>query len=371
MTIIEILAKTEHYLRPYLTKLRPDIVTAIYSFGRKKFLKSLVNNLPKKRFLPSISHRIKLWDKTFACPIFNAAGMFKDGNGYYFSAYQGAGAFLAGTTTEENKPGNYKNGIWHPFIPYPNSKSASNWLGLPNPGHSTVAKILSNIEKIPHCPIGASLSASPDKDEKKALDELIEGLYLYEKANVDFIEINESCPNVPHNQSNSYFLDENLVNRLEYISQKFLKKRTKNLPVIIKLSTDLNIELVHNILDIALKLDFDGINFGNTSTNYENLKGYIANQDLKKFEYFTRTFGGGVSGKPLKNKSFALCKKANEIIQSMDLSKEFNIIRTGGVENYDDVLESKKIGIQLNQWFTAYFDFFANYGHKLYIEFFK
>ncbi len=370
MGIIEIFAKAEHLIRPLLSKLPPELFCAIYSSGRKKFLKSLTQNIPKKPIELPLTLRIKLWDISFASPLFNAAGMFKDGIGYKLAANQGAGAFLAGTTTSRKRPGNYKKGIWHPFLPYPKSQSASNWLGLPNPGHSEVAKILSQIPKRKHCPIGASLSISPDEEERVALNELIHGLMQYEKANVDFIELNESCPNVAHNHSISQTLDQNFIKRLEYVSQNFLAKRKRNLPVIIKLSNDFDISLLDELIDIAITLNFDGINFGNTSTDYSYIKGLISYGELNKFEYFISTFGGGISGKPLKNKSLTLCSKACEILKNKNLRKEFNIIRTGGIDSYDDIIESKNIGVLLNQWFTAYFLYFAKYGHKLYLKFF-
>lgn len=371
MTIIEIFAKAEHLIRPILSKLPPELFCAIYSSGRKKFLNSLVKNVPKKPISLSLIHRVKLWDITFSSPLFNAAGMFKDGRGYYLAAKQGAGAFLAGTTTSNSRSGNYKKGIWHPFIPYPKSKSASNWLGLPNPGHSEVAKILSQIEKQKHCPIGASLSTSPDDNENTALHELVQGLIIYEKANVDFIELNESCPNVAHNHSNSQPLDADFIKRLEFISQNFLAKRNRKLPVIIKLSNDFDSNLMDDLIDIATTLNFDGINFGNTSTDYTNIKKHISDNELNKFEYFTKTFGGGISGKPLKSKSLALCTKACEILKNKNLKNEFHIIRTGGIESYRDIIESKEIGVNLNQWFTGYFDYFAKFGHKLYLKFFN
>jgi hypothetical protein len=47
------------------------------------------------------------------------------------AARQGAGGWLAGSTTARPRAGNAGT----PFVPYPRSGAASNWLGLPNPGH--------------------------------------------------------------------------------------------------------------------------------------------------------------------------------------------------------------------------------------------
>ena len=86
------------------------------------------------------------------------------------------------------------------------------------------------------------------------------------------------------------------------------------------------------------------------------------------FNYFTNSFGGGVSGKNLKNISKNLCKLANDYLQNKKLNKEFHIIRTGGIEDASDIIESEKIGIKLNQWYTGYFKNFGKYGHSVYSE---
>jgi len=123
--------------------------------------------------------------------------MFKNAEGYYTCAKMGAGAFLTGTTTSRLRLGNKTGLIKHPFFPYPNSKASSNWMGLPNKGHHYVANVISTIEKIPYCPIGASIAENPDTlDDVQRIDEIIEGILIYKKAGADFIEINFSCPNI-------------------------------------------------------------------------------------------------------------------------------------------------------------------------------
>lgn len=309
----------------------------------------------------------KLWDIEFRSPIFNAAGMFKNGIGYELAFRQGAGAFLIGTTTNQPRIGNNKGLVWHPFISYHQSRSASNWMGLPNEGHNTVAARIASINKKTGCPLGASIASDTGIGENDVLKGVIDGCEIYEKAGVDFLEINESCPNVAgHKSSSSNFLDTSLTARLVFISEKFLKKRNRNLPVIVKLSNDTDTNLLPALIDMLVDLGYDGINLGNTSTNYSHHRASISQADIPNFDYFTKTFGGGLSGKILKQSSLDLASQATEYISKRNLSREFNVIRTGGVQGYKDILESKNNDIKLNQWFTGYFDSFAKYGHKLY-----
>jgi hypothetical protein len=47
-------------------------------------------------------------------------------------------------------------------------------------------------------------------------------------------------------------------------------------------------------------------------------------------------------------------------------TQEFHVIRTGGIESKQDLEDSERAGISLNQWFTGYFENFARYGHNVY-----
>ncbi|MFH1052652.1 MAG: hypothetical protein V1779_17160 [bacterium] len=365
MTISEFIAKIDNQLRPFILMMNPWFSTFVYSYGRKLFLNLISNEIPKTKFVPSPEFSRKLWDIDFQIPLFNSAGMFKKAEGYYTVAAQGAGAYLAGTATYHPRKGNIKNGIVHPFLPYHSSSSASNWMGLPNEGFEILAKRLSKIEKIKGCPVGISLSLSPDKNFDIAIKEIIEGMMIFEKANVDFIELNESCPNVSHD-NNIDDGEKYLWPRMEQISERFLSKRKRNLPVIIKFPNDSLLEKVPILLDKMIDFGFDGVNFGNTSTEYQHHIENIDRFDVKNFQYFVSHFNGGLSGKILKHKSLNLCSSAVEHIKEKNLMKEFHIIRTGGIEKFEDIMQSDLSNISINQWFTGYFQAFSTYGHKLY-----
>jgi dihydroorotate dehydrogenase len=370
MTISEFIAKTDSFIRPGISYVNPKLAVWIYSYGRKLFLEQLVqeNNF---KYQIDESQKVKLWDLEFQSTLFNAAGMFKNGNGYYTAANQGAGAFLAGTSTSKFREGNTKDGITHPFAPYSHSMAASNWMGLPNQGHVELARKLAEIDKIKGCPLGVSLSSSPDETGTKALNGLIDGLFAYEKAGVDFIEINESCPNVSHEHGEFVDgIDKNLIDRLSIINEDFVKKSKKFIPIIVKFSNDTDFSQLPNLLNLLISNNFDGVNFGNTSTNYSLINNYIHTDDWKIYKYFTSTFGGGISGLPLKKSSLDLCTKTSEILTTISLNKEFHILRTGGIFEKSDLIASKHSKVSLNQWFTGYFEAFSRSGHKLYQEMF-
>lgn len=370
---IEYFAQFDGIFRPLIIPFPNLLVSRIYSPGRKLFVNMLAsaNNI-KQRKIPS-EYSQKIWELNFQSPIYNAAGIFKNGDGYRSQALQGAGAFLIGTTTSKARIGNKKHGITHPFLPLPSSKTAINWMGLPNYGHFTIAKKIASIDKIIGCPICASLGYDPDMNQTDALPAMLEGLIAYSKAGCDFIEINESCPNVAHvvGEIDKNGIDTALLQRAEYISSNFLKNRNRKLPVVLKFSNDTDIKIVPAIIDLLIDLGFDGINFGNTSTDYGSVEKIIAPNELKIFKEFTRKFGGGVSGLPLKEKSLNLVSASTKYLSTKNLSNEFVVVRTGGIETIDDIELSKKNGVVLNQWFTGYFELFSKNGFDTYQSLFN
>lgn len=362
MTNLERFARIEHFLRPWLSKLPPKTAAQIFSRGRTWFSHKLEQE--KSAHITHSHTPLRAWNLTFAFPLWNAAGMFKEGNGYHVMAGQGAGAYVAGTTTATPRNGNVKNGIMWPTVPYASSKSASNWMGLPNPGHTVVATKLSRIERVPNVPIGASVSADPGADDEQAVHGILSGLNAYSLAKVDYIEINESCPNVPHAHSGA--IDTALMQRLEIISDKFLKVRHRPLPVVVKFSNDLDPQQLPNLLRALVDLKYDGIILGNTSTRYNFHRRAITQADRVLYDMFTGTFGGGLSGAVLKQSSLGLTTQAQQLLSSMNVSHEFHVVRCGGIQNGTDVVESMKQGVLLHQWYTGYYEMFATSGHSTY-----
>jgi dihydroorotate dehydrogenase len=369
MYIVEKISKLDSKYRHLINNLLPfPINSFFYSNARKLFIHLLDRTSIAPICIPD-EFNVKLWDITFNCSVFNAAGMFKKGEGYYTCAKMGAGAYISGTTTYTKRKGNKKIGIKHPFIAYPNSKASSNWLGLPNPSHSYVANEIMKIEKINNCPVGVSVSENPDTtDEMQKIIEVVDGIKLYDKAGVDFIEINLSCPNVEHHKHSNCVIDIGMVNKLNYLSDNFLKVRNRNLPLIVKYSNDINEDELFAAIDILIDLGFDGINIGNTSIKYENYLPSIHPKDIHNYKRFTSTFGGGLSGEILKENSLYLSKIAVEHINKKSINREFNVIRTGGISTASDIIASKNAGVKLNQWFAGFFEMFSKNGFNVYKE---
>jgi dihydroorotate dehydrogenase len=351
---------------PYLGSLSEASNVAVYSLSRRIFEKLMVKyNLRNNVFTPDSCLNTTLWGIKFRTPICNSAGMFKNGDGYDLVAKLGAGAYIGGTSTYNQRIGNKKANIYLPFLKLPKSKISINYLGLPNLGDEILSKKVYTKNKVHGCPIGWSVMRSPDFSIDEAQEKLVQSLFLYQdNPLIDFIELNESCPNVKKRSSD-------ILARIDYISEQFLKKRNRHLPVILKLSNDISEETLIEILHSMVRLGFDGVNLGNTSTDYSSVKESLHNNDLKLYDYFTKNFGGGVGGQVLKSRSLQLCKIAVDESKKIRTNNEFHVIRTGGIEDFSDIEESLSCGVSMNQWLTGFYFSFLKEGNDLYKNMFE
>lgn len=359
-TLLERLVAAEHHLRPLVGNLSPALAVRLFSSGRTAVAKWIVAQRPVHRDIPA-DGRVVAWGLEFGMGLWNAAGMFKDGRGYELAVRQGAGAFVAGTTTSRARAGNVRSGIRWPAASYARSGSASNWMGLPNPGHEVVARRIHNTVRHPACPLGASVAAEPGLDADVAIAELLHGMRLYEQAGVDYLEVNESCPNTEHHD-----VADSLVQRLQQISDGFLRHRTRRLPVVVKFSVDTDPQQIPALLSMLIDLNYDGIILGNTSTDYSKHAAAVDPHDRPLYDFFTKNFGGGLSGALVRQDAQDLARIAQQTLDSIKPSREFHVIRCGGIAQASDLRSSQADGIQLHQWYTGYYEAFARHGHDLY-----
>jgi len=332
----------------------------INSIGRKQYEKLFFKQHFHSQKVDNTNLETYLWGIKFRNKLCNSAGMFKNGEGYDLSAQLGAGAYIGGTSTYNPRAGNTKNNIYLPFTRLPKSKMTLNFLGLPNLGDELISKKTFTVNKIAGCPIGWSVMRSPDFKQEEAEEKLIKSMFLYQaNPQIDFLEVNVSCPNVKKSS-------QGILASLSYIAEEFLKKRTRHIPVVVKLSHDITEDLLRDVLKSLVELGFDGVNLGNTSTEYSNYLPEVEEAERSIYNTFTETFNGGIGGKALKSKSLKLCEFAAQEIKKINLKNEFHIIRTGGIDSPQDLAESALAGVSFNQWQTGFFFNYLEHGEEVY-----
>lgn len=257
------------------------------------------------------------WGLIFRNRLGMAAGFDKDASLLEFSYGLGLGYSVIGTVLPRPHQGNCTLSGHCPWMSFPHSQSAVNSLGLPHPG---VEKVVENLKKfresnpVKNFPLIASIMAHPQTSENQ--QKKAELLLMMEKLSpwVDGFEVNESCPNVSHNND-----AQEILQRLETLCAH--KKR----PLWVKLDACPE----ENFLSELSKY-CDAINLVNTQKKVFKLPHPRENSDL---QWYQKNISGGVSGKALREYAHGEFIKAQDLKEKKQSSIE--LIQTGGVSIED------------------------------------
>lgn len=229
-----------------------------------------------------------------------------------------------GTITPKPQFGNPKPRLFR----LKSDKALINRMGFNNDG---VEKILRRIKSYNgNLVIGANIGKNKITPNSKAVDDY---LYSFKKLRdyVNYFVINVSSPNTPNLRALQS--KEKLNNLLDKIqSENFSKKNS--VPILIKIAPDLSKKEIDDILSVTIKNKIDGIIATNTTISRVSIDNNEA---------------GGLSGKPLSNKS-------NEIINylKMKSKNKIKIIGVGGIFNGNDAKEKISSGADLLQVYTGW-----------------
>ena len=229
-----------------------------------------------------------------------------------------------GTITPKPQEGNDKPRLFR----LKSDSALLNRMGFNNDG---VEKILKRIKSYNgNLVIGANIGKNKITPNSKAVDDY---LYSFKKLRdyVNYFVINVSSPNTPNLRALQS--KEKLNDLLDKIqSENFSKKNS--VPILIKIAPDLSKKEIDDILSVTIKNKIDGIIATNTTISRVSIDNNEA---------------GGLSGKPLSNKS-------NEIINylKMKSKNKIKIIGVGGIFNGNDAKEKISSGADLLQVYTGW-----------------
>jgi len=267
----------------------------------------------------------ELFGKSLENPIGMAAGFDKNAEVYNSLFKLGFGFVEVGTITPLKQYGNPKPRVFRLV----EDEALINRLGFNNNGAKNIAsKIKSNQQ------MGLlGINIGPNKDTNDRETDYIECLKTFHKI-ADYITINISSPNTEnlrnlHNQSKL----NDLLKRIE----KEKKNLNSNIPIVVKVSPDVNNNEIDKISDVLLNNNVKGIIVSNTSdATRDNL---INTQKHQK---------GGLSGKPIKNKSTILINKFYKLLKG-----RIKIIGVGGVDSGESAYEKLLAGAHYVQLYTG------------------
>ena len=309
-------------LRPFLFNLDPETAHDLA-------IKSLkLNPLPSKMFEVEDEEmlNIQLLGQNFPNPIGLAAGFDKSAEAYNSILKLGFGFVEVGTVTPLKQFGNPKPRIFR----LESDGALINRLGFNNDGMELIKSRIKSKEKKGIL----GINIGPNKDTKNQKNDFCLGLKNFFDI-ADYITVNISSPNTKGLRD---FHDQEKLKELLVALNKIKKDNKSNIPLLLKVSPDIDENDIPEIIDVVMNNNISAIVLTNTTIgNRENLKDNAKNEQ------------GGLSGEPLQKLSTNMIKKFYKL-----LNGKIPIIGVGGVNSGKSAYEKIIAGASLLQLYTGF-----------------
>ena len=306
-------------LRSLIFKLEPELAHSLaikaLKFGYIPPFKQENNELLKTN----------IFGKNITNLIGMAAGFDKDAEVYNSLFKLGYGFVEVGTVTPLKQYGNPKPRMFR----LEEDKALINRLGFNSSGAESVC---SRIKNNPQKSL-LGINIGPNKDTSNRINDYLIGLKTFYNL-ADYLTINISSPNTENLRS--FHNQQELENLISAIDKEKKVLKTK-IPTTIKISPDISGNQIDQIAEVLLNYNIPAIIISNTTEN--NRDSLVNSNKYQK---------GGLSGKPLEEKSNLLIKKFYKIFQG-----KIKIIGVGGVDSGKSVYEKLLCGANLIQLYTG------------------
>ena len=267
----------------------------------------------------------KIFDKDLDNPIGMAAGFDKNAEVYNSLFKLGFGFVEVGTITPLKQYGNPKPRVFRLV----EDEALINRLGFNNQGAEIVKERIKRNKKLGLL----GINVGPNKDSSDRLNDYLIGLKtFYDDA--DYITINISSPNTENLRT--FHEGDKLQDLLKSIMEE-RKNLKSNIPIAVKVSPDISEDQVNQISGILLEHEIKAIIVSNTSE---------ATRD--KLRNIQRHQKGGLSGKPIEEKSNILINKFYKLLKG-----KIKIIGVGGVDSGQAAYDKFIAGADFVQLYTG------------------
>ena len=308
-------------LRSLIFKLDPETAHSLAIKSLKfNFVPKILDQEKDDSFF-----KTKIFDKIIKNPIGMAAGFDKNAEVYNSLLKIGFGFVEVGTITPLKQYGNPKPRVFRLV----EDQALINRLGFNNHGAKNIIdRIRSN------SPIGVlGINIGPNKDTKDRLSDYIECFQTFHEV-ADYITINISSPNTEDLRN---FHEHNKLNELLQTINNEKKILNSDTPIVVKVSPDINDQEIGKISEVLLNNNVEAIIISNTSDSTRD--------SLRNIQGYQK---GGLSGKPIENKSTTLISKFYNV-----LNGKIKIIGVGGVDSGKSAYEKFLAGANYIQLYTG------------------
>lgn len=320
-------------LRPLLFTLKPETVHHIIVH-----LLKILFRLPLVSRLTSWVYDVnnprlkrKFLGMTFKNPVGMAAGFDKNAKVFKEFSHFGFSFIEIGTVTPLAQSGNPKPRSFR----LTKDQALINRMGFNNIGVDRVVKRLKNTHS--GIVVGGNIGKNTETPNDESLNDYATAFNkIYN--HVDYVVINLSCPNIKNlNELQDKNRTMEILNELMRIRSLHQEKK----PLLLKISPDLDNKQLDDVMDIFYSTGIDAIIATNTTIQRKNLS-----TDSGKVKQIG---DGGLSGKPLKQRSTEIIRYLNE-----NSGGQIPIIGVGGIMSPKDALEKLSAGATLVQIYTGF-----------------
>lgn len=321
------------FFRPLLFKLQPEtihhlIVRMLRVLHFVPFARCIMRAIFARRS-PALEREVL--GLKFPNPIGLAAGFDKDAEVYDMLGALGFGFVEIGTVTPKGQNGNPKPRSFR----LPEDGAIINRMGFNN--HGTQQAVHNLRHRKPGLIVGGNIGKNTLTPNDQAPEDYLKAfraLYDY----VDYFVVNVSCPNVAcltalQDKSSTVAILEPL--------KKFRQGQSDYRPILLKISPDLTLEQVDQMIQVVEECKIDGIVATNTTTSRADLK-----TDPNRV---VEIGNGGLSGRPLTERSREIVRYIHEKTEG-----RLPIIGVGGVMTVADAEAMLEAGASLVQVYSGF-----------------
>ncbi len=319
-------------LRPLLFRLSSERAHALTLHALR-----IAGRFPPSRKLIELIYKtppkpVNVFGLAFRNPVGLAAGYDKDGVAIRGLAALGFGHVEIGTVTPKPQPGNPRPRVFR----LAEDEAVINRMGFPSRGGEFVEKQLSASGRQEAVVVGVNIGKNKETPNEEAEFDYLTLLSRFAPLS-DYLTVNVSSPNTAGLRDlQERKALENLLLHLHQqrlVEQEHLKKR---IPILVKLSPDMDEAGLDDALEAILATCMDGVIVTNTTLGREGLRSDSKGES------------GGLSGKPLAVRSEAVLRQTIK-----RLGGKIPAVSAGGIMNPDDAKRRLEMGAALVQVYTG------------------
>jgi len=309
-------------LRPLLFAMEPERAHRVVLEAMRAS-----SRIPQR---PRAGRPVSLMGLRFPNRVGLAAGFDKSAEAVDGLGRLGFGCIEVGTVTPRPQAGQPRPRVFR----YPRAGALINRLGFPNDGASVVAERLRRRRY--RGVLGVNIGKNADTPIDRALDDYIQCLRELHVVS-DYIAINISSPNTAALRTlHSPERLEPLLSGLLSERDALRRGRSRRLPLLLKISPDLDSASLQSVARIVRTVSLDGLIATNTTVQRGNAGERVSEQQ------------GGLSGAPLHRLSLDTVRALRQL-----LGPAFPIIGVGGIDSAPKAVALRRAGADLVQIYTG------------------